>query len=78
MMALFCSRMNFSNLQPLCSKMNRDIAYDTTPVRWMWYLKRQLVRGNNDNSSFDKLINDLGKLVDKKYTRDDKLDKLLK
>jgi hypothetical protein len=30
-----------------------------------------------NNEGFDKYINDLGKVVDKQFTRDDKLDKLL-
>lgn len=65
----------------------KEIFYDTSKDKsfklqhkLFEYLNNRYIRilENNDNSSFDKLINDLGKLVDKKYTRDDKLDKLLK
>lgn len=65
----------------------KEIFYDTSKDKsfklqhkLFEYLNNRHIRilENNDNSSFDKLINDLGKLVDKKYTRDDKLDKLLK
>lgn len=36
---------------------------------------KKVEKVNNEN--FDKYINDLSKVIDKKFTRDDKLDKLL-